>query len=216
MRSDNFIRIEGGSAMLGQDASELPDKINCVREEICLRPCSLVTLQSFMIQKTAVTVRDFADYVCATGRDAVALGVMDSEPDFPATSLTWFEAKRYARWIGARLPTEDEWEFAVSKGLDQSEWWRNHDVGAPSPYARLQSVGTKPQTATENGIEDCLGLIDEWTSSVEEWLFNGRTTRRVVVKGSPYNMALIGPARRFVLNPRDRWSITGFRCVRDC
>jgi ergothioneine biosynthesis protein EgtB len=74
----------------------------------------------------------------------------------PACHLSWFEAEAYARWAGARLPTEQEWEVAAA--------------GAPVEGNFVESGALQPLPAAANDEpalrpRQLFGDVWEWTAS---------------------------------------------------
>jgi len=74
-------------------------------------------------------------------------GVQPLDPERPVTHVSLYEADAYARWRGARLPTEAEWEFAARQAGVR---------GLPA---------THPAAATGAGLQQLFGDCWQWTSS---------------------------------------------------
>ncbi|AKU96150.1 hypothetical protein AKJ09_02814 [Labilithrix luteola] len=91
-------------------------------------------------------------------------------PSEPICHVTYFEADAYARWAGARLPTEAEWEVAAEQSLEAR-------YGPPErrPMAikegnfvedgRLHPAPASTSSKTSGELMQMLGDVWEWTSS---------------------------------------------------
>ena len=123
-------------------------------------------------------------------------GELPIEPHAPMRHLSYFEADACARWAGARLPTETEWELAARSGqLHQAhgQCWQ-WTSSAFSPYP-----GYKP-----------------WAGAVGE--YNGKfMCQQLVLRGSSQATPQ-GHARDSYRNffpPEAQWQFTGLRLARD-
>jgi gamma-glutamyl hercynylcysteine S-oxide synthase len=190
--------VPGGQFTLGVDASSEPFSLDNER------PAHTVEVTGFWIGRVPVSNRQWQEFIEDGGYDRRDLwsepgwthrthiqlerplfwtqdgtrrrfGIEEAvPPDEPVQHVCYFEAEAFARWAGARLPTEIEWEKACAwdpAARARRAWpW-----GSAPPTAELANlggaalrpapVGAFPQGASAYGVEQMIGDVWEWTSS---------------------------------------------------
>jgi ergothioneine biosynthesis protein EgtB len=81
-------------------------------------------------------------------------GFVPVDRNEPASHISFFEADAFARWAGARLPTETEWEHASAGIPIEGNFADSHEFH-PRPTTRR----------TGEGLRQMYGDVWEWTSS---------------------------------------------------
>ena len=178
----NFVTLAAGQFLMGgPEQLPWPAPANQL-------PIHRVDVASFELMTTEVTVGQLRQCV-ATGACAAPV-----EPecnytrglnDHPANCMSFHNALRFAEWVGARLPTEAEWEFAAkSQGQPIAFPWGNGalfvTIMLDSLYVKTSHViavlcgepGTRPPCSlpagnTMQGICDMAGNVREWV--IDSW-----------------------------------------------
>jgi len=144
-------------------------------------------------------------------------GVREIDPAETACHLSYFEADAIARWAGARLPTEAEWERVASGLRARAGHWADDD--------RLH-----PRAATTTGLAQVFGDVWEWTASAYVPYpgfrplpgalgeYNGKfMSGQMVLRGGSC-LTPRGHVRASYRNffaPTARWQMTGVRLATD-
>jgi len=156
----------------------------------------------------------------------------------PVMGVSWYEADAYARFVGKRLPTEEEWEKAASWDLE-SYRKRPYPWGADEPNASTAHydahsdgtapVGRHPAGSSPYGCQDMSGNVWEWTSTwfqpypgFAAYPYEGYSVpyfdqRHRVLKGGSWatHRHVLRPTFRNWYHPWVREIFAGFRCATD-
>ncbi len=154
-------------------------------------------------------------------------GRMEDVPlDEPVQHVCWYEADAYARWAGARLPSETEWEIAsAGASLDHANLWRQ----GPHRFGPSDVTRSHPDAVSKWGGHQMFGDVWEWTASdfrgypgfdsfpYREYseVFFGPDYK--VLRGGSWatHPAAMRPSFRNWDYPIRRQIFSGFRCARD-
>jgi formylglycine-generating enzyme required for sulfatase activity len=212
-----MVLVPAGEFLMGSSDTDLgivgaggPPKLAGGDEQ----PQHSVNLEAFWIDQTEVTNVQFSNFVNLTGYVTTAelegygtsageqiLGAtffhprgvttgIDDIPDHPVVQVSFEDAKTYCEWVGARLPSEAEWEKAA-KGTanDRVFPWGNafqlpefdvstvtnfcsdscpldsKDPAVDDGYPYTAPVGSFPVGASPYGALDMAGNVWEWVDS---------------------------------------------------
>ena len=140
--------------------------------------------------------------------------------EHPMIYVTWHDAAAYAEWVGKRLPTEKEWEYAAQGGLIEKEYVWGDDAAVARDYANCDGIDGKDKweycapvgsfKPNEYGLYDMGGNVWEWC---QDW-YNSNKTRRVL-RGGSWNdpSSNLRAANRYGYYPSNIYYYLGFRCV---
>lgn len=120
---------------------------------------------------------------------------IDDRANHPVTHISWTDAMAYCDWIGGRLPTEAEWEYAARGGLDQARFAWGDELEPDGKHMCNIWQGEFPNTNTlqdgwhgtspvasfpsnDFGLYDVAGNVWEWCSDWFSPTFH-RNARRV-------------------------------------
>ena len=137
----------------------------------------------------------------------------------PMIYVSWHDATAYAKWVGKRLPTEVEWEFATRGGLVGKVFPWGDNKAVARDYANYDGIGGRDKwtycapvgSFKPNGY----GLYD-MSGNVREWCQDGYDDYSSrVLQGGSWNFiaSFLRVAGRSGISPTITNFNLGFRCV---
>jgi len=233
-------RIPAGEFLMGTSIS----KRDGGRNEY---PERRIFLDAFYMDSLEITNGRYLEFVKATGhripehpRDKTltlwqGATVPAAFKDHPVINVDWSDAAAYCAWAGRRLPTEAEWERAARGTTGRRFPWGDAEpTRTLANYLNqwrngggLEPVGSHPQGASPEGVQDLQGNVWEWVS---DWydphyyekgpLRNPKGPNegtRKVMRGSGWESEapLLRSAHRLSSDPKNRNHSLGFRCAID-
>jgi formylglycine-generating enzyme required for sulfatase activity len=224
-------------------------------------PAHSVALDSYWIDQAEVTNAQYAAFLNKQGNqveggvawlelsdDDCLIELMGAQyrprvgyADHPVTQVSWYGASAYCAWVGGRLPTEAEWEYAARGEHRYIYPWGDVFDGARANFCDINCRYSHRQIEYDDGWEetapvgqfvagaswcgalDMAGNVWEW---IADWYGEYPAEQQInptgpstgayrVVRGGSYRSdpTHLRASDRPNGQPGDRSSFVGFRCA---
>jgi iron(II)-dependent oxidoreductase len=223
---DSMVLVPQGVFIMGKNTSTPSD----------WQPEHNIKISSFWMDVKEVTNKQYFDFCGATNNPLPQFwGMKEFKsgpdfPDYPVVGVSYFDAEKYAKWKGKRLPTEAEWEYASRGGLTGKNFPFGDQIDSTKvnygrKYSGILKTGSFPPNGY--GLYDITGNVWEWTSDFYSDAYYAvspsenpkgpeRGRFKVIRGGSWHSGAMcVQTYYRNGLSPSWVDFAVGFRCVKD-
>jgi formylglycine-generating enzyme required for sulfatase activity len=177
-----MVYVPGGTFQMGSDESDpLADADEFPRHE--------VTVDGFWMGQTEVTNAQFAAFLneagdraengakfielekgyCRIERAEEEYRSRPAAANYAVVMVSWYGANAYCGWVGGRLPTEAEWEYAARGAEGRLYPWGDDAPTCERAHRSAcatcaKAVGQLPEGASWCGVLDMAGNAWEWVA----------------------------------------------------
>ena len=205
-------------------------------------PIHPAALDAFDISRREITNAQYRSFTGATGHAAPrgysGEPVWDDDAfngdDQPVVGVSWFDARAFARWMDADLPTEAQWEHAA-RGVERRKypWGDRSPTPGHANFARRSNrtvaVGSSPRGDTPDGVQDMGGNVWEWCLDEDSETYYATAPLHSplnlsdpeslgdrVIRGGSWDQCRVfmRSALRFRFHPQGTHNTIGFRIAR--
>ena len=203
-------------------------------------PVVNVKVRSFKMTRTEITNVQYSKCVKA-GKCRQNVLIKGFEGHYqPVVGVSWSDSRQFCNWIGGKLPSEAEWEYAARSGRRAYRYpWGNAlpdcsraIIGRGGDYrvdgcgvGRTWAVCSRLAGSTAQGLCDMVGNAEEWLEDCWNNSYLGTNRdgsarkckgldKRRSTRGGSWSTFPINanPGNRTMRDMRDRGQ-TGFRCA---
>ncbi len=224
-----WVEIPAGTFMMGSPKSEFDRNEYEIQHQ--------VSLSAFKMSKYEVTFEQYDAFCEATGRTKPKDNGW-GRGKRPVINVSWFDATAFAEWVGCRLPTEAEWEYACRAGTTTAFYTGENLTTSQANYNGNFPYNNNPKGEYREktlpvgsfapnafGLCDMHGNAWEW---VNDWFenYSQKATAQTnpkgpasgqyrVYRGGGWNLIaqFCRSARRRYIAPERSFNYMGFRIV---